>query len=176
MEQQAVEVRMGQTHLGFVDAAKGLGMLAIIWGHMDYLWSTSSVWFSSFKIAVFYVVVGLLKARRYEARGQEESCGTVWGKRLYSLVIPYGVYSLLAILAHLAGTGRAASAHGILCAAGTGAGTRELEGMPNILRVLVFAASRPETRVPQQDIAGAHAHGLAMPHHRHGENPHAKES
>ena len=35
MEQQAVEVRMGQTHLGFVDAAKGLGMLAIIWGHMD---------------------------------------------------------------------------------------------------------------------------------------------
>ena len=36
MEQQAVEVRMGQTHLGFVDAAKGLGMLAIIWGHMDY--------------------------------------------------------------------------------------------------------------------------------------------
>ena len=29
MEQQAVEVRMGQTHLGFVDAAKGLGMLAI---------------------------------------------------------------------------------------------------------------------------------------------------
>lgn len=47
MEQQAVEVRMGQTHLGFVDAAKGLGMLAIIWGHMDYLWSTSSVWFSS---------------------------------------------------------------------------------------------------------------------------------
>ena len=47
MEQQAVEVRMGQTHLGFVDAAKGLGMLAIIWGHMDYLWSTSSVWFLS---------------------------------------------------------------------------------------------------------------------------------
>lgn len=41
MEQQAVEVRMGQTHLGFVDAAKGLGMLAIIWGHMDYLWSTT---------------------------------------------------------------------------------------------------------------------------------------
>ena len=30
MEEQAVEVRMGQTHLGFVDAAKGLGMLAII--------------------------------------------------------------------------------------------------------------------------------------------------
>ena len=81
MEQQAVEVRMGQTHLGFVDAAKGLGMLAIIWGHMDYLWSTSSVWFSSFKIAVFYVVVGLLKAYRYGERGQRDSCAQVMKKR-----------------------------------------------------------------------------------------------
>lgn len=102
MEQQAVEVRMGQTHLGFVDAAKGLGMLAIIWGHMDYLWSTSSVWFSSFKIAVFYVVVGLLKAYRYGERGQRDSCAQVMKKRWYSLVIPYGVFSALAILAHLA--------------------------------------------------------------------------
>lgn len=105
MEEQRVRAGTGpipSAHLGFVDATKGLGILAVIWGHMDYLWSTSSVWFSSFKLAVFFVVVGLLKARRYEARGQEESCGTVWGKRLYSLVIPYGVYSLLAILAHLA--------------------------------------------------------------------------
>lgn len=105
MEEQRVRAGAGpipSAHLGFVDAAKGLGILAVIWGHMDYLWSTSSVWFSSFKLAVFFVVVGLLKARRYEARGQEGSCGAVWGKRLYSLVIPYGVYSLLAILVHLA--------------------------------------------------------------------------
>lgn len=90
MEEQRVRAGAGpipSAHLGFVDAAKGLGILAVIWGHMDYLWSTSSVWFSSFKLAVFFVVVGLLKARRYEARGQEESCGAVWGKRLYSLVI-----------------------------------------------------------------------------------------
>ena len=78
MEEQRVRAGAGpipSAHLGFVDATKGLGILAVIWGHMDYLWSTSSVWFSSFKLAVFFVVVGLLKARRYEARGQEESCG-----------------------------------------------------------------------------------------------------
>lgn len=94
MEEQAVEVRMGQTHLGFVDAAKGLGMLAIIWGHMDYLWSTSSVWFSSFKIAVFYVVVGLLKAYRYGERGQRDSCTQVMKKRWYSLVTPMACFRL----------------------------------------------------------------------------------
>lgn len=48
MEEQRVKAGAGpipSAHLGFVDAAKGLGILAVIWGHMDYLWSTSSVWF-----------------------------------------------------------------------------------------------------------------------------------
>lgn len=155
MEEQRVKAGAGpipSAHLGFVDAAKGLGILAVIWGHMDYLWSTSSVWFSSFKLAVFFVVVGLLKARRYEARGQEESCGTVWGKRLYSLVIPYGVYSLLAILAHLA---FAAVRHqGIREALGgdifltiTLRGIATLWFLPTLLLAeLLFAAIRPESR------------------------------
>lgn len=155
MEEQRVRAGAGpipSAHLDFVDATKGLGILAVIWGHMDYLWSTSSVWFSSFKLAVFFVVVGLLKARRYEARGQEESCGAVWGKRLYSLVIPYGVYSLLAILAHLA---FAAVRHqGIREALGgdifltiTLRGIATLWFLPTLLLAeLLFAAIRPESR------------------------------
>ena len=152
MEQQAVEVRMGQTHLGFVDAAKGLGMLAIIWGHMDYLWSTSSVWFSSFKIAVFYVVVGLLKAYRYGERGQRDSCVQVMKKRWYSLVIPYGVFSALAILAHLAfltihGGSRLAALKGDVILTVTLRGVATLWFLPTLLIAeLLFAAVRPESR------------------------------
>lgn len=152
MEQQAVEVRMGQTHLGFVDAAKGLGMLAIIWGHMDYLWSTSSVWFSSFKIAVFYVVVGLLKAYRYGERGQRDSCAQVMKKRWYSLVIPYGVFSALAILAHLAfltihGGSRLAALKGDVILTVTLRGVATLWFLPTLLIAeLLFAAIRPESR------------------------------
>lgn len=150
MEQQAVEVRMGQTHLGFVDAAKGLGMLAIIWGHMDFLWSTSSVWFSSFKIAVFYVVVGLLKAYRYGERGQRDSCARVMKKRWYSLVIPYGVFSALAILAHLAfltihGGSRLAALKGDVILTVTLRGVATLWFLPTLLIAeLLFAAVRPE--------------------------------
>ena len=150
MEEQAVEVRMGQTHLGFVDAAKGLGMLAIIWGHMDYLWSTSSVWFSSFKIAVFYVVVGLLKAYRYGERGQRDSCTQVMKKRWYSLVIPYGVFSALAILAHLAfltihGGSRLAALKGDVILTVTLRGVATLWFLPTLLIAeLLFAAVRPE--------------------------------
>jgi len=46
-----------------------------------------------------------------------------------------------AIVAHLVGDGNPRAASGILSATGTGAGTRELNGMPNILRALVFAQS-----------------------------------
>lgn len=155
MEEQRVKAGAGpipSAHLGFVDATKGLGILAVIWGHMDYLWSTSSVWFSSFKLAVFFVVVGLLKARRYEARGQEESCGAVWGKRLYSLVIPYGVYSLLAILAHLAFAavrhqGMLEALRGDIFLTITLRGIATLWFLPTLLLAeLLFAAIRPESR------------------------------
>lgn len=155
MEEQRVRAGTGpipSAHLGFVDAAKGLGILAVIWGHMDYLWSTSSVWFSSFKLAVFFVVVGLLKAHRYEARGQEESCGAVWGKRLYSLVIPYGVYSLLAILAHLAFAavrhqGMLEALRGDVLLTVTLRGIATLWFLPTLLLAeLLFAAIRPESR------------------------------
>ena len=155
MEEQRVRAGAGpipSAHLGFVDATKGLGILAVIWGHMDYLWSTSSVWFSSFKLAVFFVVVGLLKARRYEARGQEESCGAVWGKRLYSLVIPYGVYSLLAILAHLAFAavrhqGIREALRGDIFLTITLRGIATLWFLPTLLLAeLLFAAIRPESR------------------------------
>lgn len=46
-----------------------------------------------------------------------------------------------AIIAHLVGEQNARPVGGLLSATGTGAGTRELSGMPNILRALVFAQS-----------------------------------
>ena len=76
----------------------------------------------------------------------------MWGKRLYSLVIPYGVYSLLAILAHLA---FAAVRHqGIREALGgdifltiTLRGIATLWFLPTLLLAeLLFAAIRPESR------------------------------
>ena len=55
-----------------------------------------------------------------------------------------------AILRHLAAESRPDAALGRLQAVGTGAGTRSLPGMPNILRALVFEAATS----PEQDRAG----------------------
>lgn len=155
MEKTRIADRAGQAssaHLGFVDAAKGLGILAVIWGHMDYLWSTSSVWFSSFKLSVFFVVVGLLKAQRYERGEQPGTCASVWNKRLYSLVIPYAVYSLLATLAHMAFAvvqrGDIVSAlRGDLALTVSLRGIATLWFLPTLLLAeLLFAALKPERR------------------------------
>lgn len=153
MKDPKIAVGTGQapsTHLGFVDAAKGLGILAVIWGHMDYLWSTSSVWFSSFKLSIFFVVVGLLKAQRYERGEQPGTCASVWRKRLYSLVIPYAVYSLLAMLVHMAFAavqrGDIASAlRGDLVLTVSLRGIATLWFLPTLLLAeLLFAALKPE--------------------------------
>jgi uncharacterized protein (DUF111 family) len=56
-----------------------------------------------------------------------------------------------AIVAHLIGDAHARPAAGLLHAAGTGAGTRELNGMPNILRALVFAPSGAAASTTEED-------------------------
>lgn len=56
-----------------------------------------------------------------------------------------------AIVAHLVGSAEAAPARGVLLASGSGAGTRELPGMPNLLRALVFAPARQATSAAGDD-------------------------
>lgn len=87
--------------LKYIDAAKGIGIAVIVWGHLDYLWSPASVWFSSFKLAIFYIISGLLTANRFLTTGKAEDWKTVAKKRLYSLGVPFAVYSLLAIVFHV---------------------------------------------------------------------------
>jgi uncharacterized protein (DUF111 family) len=75
-----------------------------------------------------------------------------------------------AILAHVAKTNQVAAAHGTLCTAGTGAGTRELAGMPNILRALVFSSRGTETKVAPNGVTSGHSHPTATHIHQHDEH------
>lgn len=46
--------------LGWVDEAKGIGILLIVLGHTSYLFGPVSNVASYFKIAIFYVISGYL--------------------------------------------------------------------------------------------------------------------
>ncbi|MBR4225167.1 MAG: hypothetical protein IKR73_10195 [Oscillospiraceae bacterium] len=43
-----------------LDAAKGLGILMIMWGHMSFAGNTPALIFSGSKLVLFYCVTGVL--------------------------------------------------------------------------------------------------------------------
>lgn len=84
--------------------------------------------------------------------GDRRRAAALCGKRLYSLVIPYGVYSLLAILVHLAFAavrhqGMLEALQGDVLLTVTLRGIATLWFLPTLLLAeLLFAAIRPESR------------------------------
>ena len=86
--------------LDFIDIAKGLGMLTIVWGHIC-LGGLSNAIVYSFHIPLFFFLSGLVfSPKRYG------NFGEFLKKRLKGLLVPYVVYSVLtwmvwAVYSHL---------------------------------------------------------------------------
>ena len=82
--------------LSFIDAAKGVGILMIMFGHITSLSNPVDSWMSSFKISVFYVVTGYLYS--YTQTPIKRNFGE-FSKRLFeTLLIPYLWFSLFGSL------------------------------------------------------------------------------
>ena len=58
------------SRIPWVDSAKGMAMLLIIWGHVQEP-STLYSWITSFHVQVFLVLTGILLARKGEVGGVE---------------------------------------------------------------------------------------------------------
>lgn len=75
--------------VGFIDIAKGIGMLTIIWGHISLANLSHSIVYS-FHIPLFFFLSGyVFSPKRYS------SFGVFMKKRFYGLVVPYLLYSFL---------------------------------------------------------------------------------
>ncbi len=73
----------------FVDAAKGLGMLAVVWGHiMVSGWSFILVY--AFDIPLFFFISGLL----YDSK-KYTSVGKLLKRRFKTLLVPYVIFSVV---------------------------------------------------------------------------------
>jgi len=80
---------MQEKRLDFVDIAKGLGMLAIIWGHIMEV-GVTNVFVYAFHIPLFFFISG--------AMFRKEKYKSFLGfakRRLKTLVIPYFIFSFL---------------------------------------------------------------------------------
>lgn len=80
----------------YVDAAKGLGMLLIMFGHVTKYDNPVDLWMSSFKVTIFYIMSGFLMS--YSGSIKKRTFGVFMKKTFVSLAVPYISFSILGII------------------------------------------------------------------------------
>lgn len=80
----------------YVDAAKGIGILMIMLGHITKEANAVDLWMSSFKVTIFYIISGFLMS--YSGSVKNRDFKTFCSKLVKSLVIPYISFSIIGII------------------------------------------------------------------------------
>lgn len=80
---------MGKKRIEYIDIAKGLGMMTIIWGHIMYAGISNAIVYA-FHIPLYFFLSGLVFSRERYA-----SFGEFVTKRVKGLLFPYLVFSFL---------------------------------------------------------------------------------
>lgn len=80
----------------YIDAAKGWGILMVVFGHITSLGNPVDNWFATYKLAIFFLVSGYLLAMRQSFR--KMSTWQYICKQVRALMVPYFGYSLLVML------------------------------------------------------------------------------
>ncbi len=88
---------MGRKRVDYIDIAKGLGMLAIVWGHI-LLFKYSCRVVYGFHIPIFFILSGMcFNHKKYSTVGEFIS------RRVKTLLVPYVVFSLVTWFIYLLG-------------------------------------------------------------------------
>ncbi len=82
--------------LKYLDAAKGWGILMVVFGHITMMGNPVDTWFASYKLSIFYVVSGYLLCMRQTFWRLDFKSYVV--KQIKSLMVPYFCYSAIVIL------------------------------------------------------------------------------
>ena len=80
---------MGKKRIDYIDIAKGLGMMTIIWGHIMYAGISNAIVYA-FHIPLYFFLSGLVFSRERYA-----SFGEFVMKRVKGLLFPYIIFSFL---------------------------------------------------------------------------------
>ena len=84
---------MGQTkRLEYLDMVKGLAIILVVLGHIEFISHPLRVWISSFHMPVFFIVSGILIRYKNEA---DQPLLPLIAKKARQILIPYFWFSLL---------------------------------------------------------------------------------
>lgn len=79
----------------YLDIAKGIGMLLVVIGHVEYVSTPIRQYITTFHMPLFFLIAGLLI---WEKADEEKKFIELVKNRLHSLMIPYAVFSVLSFL------------------------------------------------------------------------------
>ena len=82
----------------YFDIARGVGIILVIIGHVQFIPEGLQIFISSFHMPLFFIMSGMLT---YIAGGGKKPLGKTAGKKLFSIMLPYLCYSVLDIIAYL---------------------------------------------------------------------------
>lgn len=81
-----------KTRITYFDFAKGIGILLVVYGHIEYISDSTRGWISSFHMPLFFIISGMLMAYKNE---QEKPFINILKKRSKGILVPYLWFSLL---------------------------------------------------------------------------------
>ncbi|MBR5126880.1 MAG: acyltransferase family protein [Roseburia sp.] len=86
---------MTTKRISYIDMAKGIGILLVVFGHSSFPTPEVNQWISSFHMPLFFLLSGILLAH---TNAHEQSLRTLIKKKARTILIPYFSFSILSIL------------------------------------------------------------------------------
>ena len=78
--------------LSYFDMAKGLGIILVVYGHIEYISDEMRGWISSFHMPLFFIIAGMLMSLKNET---EQEFKIFAARKWRSVMIPYLWFSLI---------------------------------------------------------------------------------
>ena len=86
---------MTAKRISYIDMAKGIGILLVVFGHSSFPSSNINQWISSFHMPLFFLLSGILLAH---TNAHELEMGNLAKKKARSILIPYFSFSILSMI------------------------------------------------------------------------------
>ncbi len=81
--------------IAYLDIARGIGMILVVMGHVEYVDATVRQFISAFHMPLFFLISGILV---WEKQEEKRSFTELVKKKLRSIMLPYVVFSLLSFV------------------------------------------------------------------------------
>ncbi len=78
--------------IAYLDIARGIGMILVVMGHVEYVDSTLRLFIAAFHMPLFFLISGILI---WEKQEEDRKFIELVKKKLRSIMLPYAVFSLL---------------------------------------------------------------------------------